>query len=110
MVLRKESDLENIGILVLGTLLVVPIVTVSWIIHNVMIYNRLGPRKGVRSIPLSYEIDYHNRRVEADWSSLRCESSVTISIDEKRKLYLPSKNVRAVSMASHGSDEELARE
>lgn len=75
--------------LVIGAVVLFPVITLAWIAHNRRIYRRLGPRRGLRVVPVHYEADFFGRPVDADWSALQLAQRVDIDIDANRKRYRP---------------------
>jgi hypothetical protein len=64
----------------LASLLLFPAVTLVWVAHNVALYRRLGPRRGLRHVAPHYAQDFVGRRVDADWPALRDARRVTIAV------------------------------
>lgn len=75
--------------LVVGAAVLFPVVTLAWIAHNRNIYRRLGPRRGLRVVPLRYEADFFGRAVDADWPALQQAQLVVIDIEGNRKRFRP---------------------
>lgn len=86
-VLAGHPDFESLRLLMLGAATVVPVVTVSWILHNRGIHRRKGPRRTVPVATLQYQVDFNGREVVADFRSLVDAQQVHIAIDGSRKLY-----------------------
>lgn len=74
--------------LLLAALLVVPVLTLSWVAHNVGIHRRKGPRRSVPAVDMRYERDFNGRRIEADWPALAAARRIDIVLDGDRKRYL----------------------
>lgn len=81
----QEVNPRTVSLLIMGSLLVLPFVTLAWVIHNRGIYLRKGPRTTVRQVEEQYDADWEGRVVHADWDALRQARSITISIDDKSK-------------------------
>jgi hypothetical protein len=69
------ADLRN---LIVGAAVVMPTLTVAWVLHNVGIHRRKGPRRAVAPVPLRYDIDFNGRRIVADWPTLQRARTVVI--------------------------------
>jgi hypothetical protein len=54
-----------------------PLVTVSWVLHNLGIYRRLGPRRSVNTVLYAAQ-DIHGRPVAADWAVLQAARDVVV--------------------------------
>ncbi|MBM5810469.1 MAG: hypothetical protein FJ191_00670 [Gammaproteobacteria bacterium] len=72
----------------LVTLIAAPALTGAWILHNLNLYRRKGPRLGAPVVRIDYSRDWNGRAVEADWERLREASVVTVSVDGERKRYV----------------------
>lgn len=86
-VLVGHPDFEALRVLVLGAATVVPVVTVSWILHNRGIHRRKGPRRSVPAATLQYHVDFNGREVVADFSALSAAQEIHITVEGSRKLY-----------------------
>lgn len=80
-VLRGAGAPRELVWLASGALLVIPLLTLAWVAHNLSIYRRLGPRRGLRQMEPAYDADFVGRRVVADWAALRGAHRVEISFD-----------------------------
>lgn len=87
LVLARPWESADLRGLVIGTLVVAPAITVAWIVHNLGIYRRRGPRRRVPQVTLRYERDFHDRAIDADFDALRAQPFVVVSIDGARKCY-----------------------
>ncbi len=74
--------------LLLAALLAVPVLTLSWVAHNVGIYRRKGPRRAVPPVVMRHELDFNGRRVDADWTALAAARRVEIVIDGDAKRFV----------------------
>jgi hypothetical protein len=72
----------------IGAVVVVPVITVSWILHNRGIHRRKGPRRSVPAATLEYRVDFHGREVLADWDALAAVQRVDIVVDGPSKRYV----------------------
>lgn len=91
-VLQQESNsLSNIVWLVAGALVLLPVITLYWVMHNRGIYDRKGPRRHVQVVEAPYAQDWAGRPVQADFDQLRQASLITIlsTADEKHFLAPP---------------------
>jgi hypothetical protein len=80
-------DSAPLMFLIIGALIVSPLVTLFWIFHNMGIYRRKGPRKGMADVKPYYDVDWSGREVTADWATLAKARVVVIEIDEFGKNY-----------------------
>ncbi len=76
-----------IALIILVTLIAAPAVTGAWIVHNLKLYRRKGPRLGAPVVRIGYPRDWNGREVEADWGPLRESSVVVVTVDGGRKRY-----------------------
>jgi hypothetical protein len=96
-VLVGHPDFEALRLLVLGAATVVPVVTVSWILHNRGIHRRKGPRRSVPTATLHYQVDFNGREVVADFRALAEAQQIHIAVDGGRKLYRATPGSDAVA-------------
>jgi hypothetical protein len=68
-------------------------VNFAWILHNVRIFKRKGPRKGLPASDLDYRQDWAGRPVEADWPSVRAAQVVVVFPTPEAKMFLPDEAV-----------------
>ena len=87
-VLAGGPDFAELRLLMIGAAVVVPVITVSWILHNRGIHRRKGPRRSVPPARLEYRVDFHGRQVVADWAALAGAQRVDIVIDGPSKRYV----------------------
>ena len=80
-------DSAPLMFLIIGAVIVSPLVTLFWIFHNMGIYKRKGPRKGMADVKPYYDVDWSGREVTADWETLANARVVVIEIDEFGKNY-----------------------
>lgn len=85
---RQTYDIGNLVLLVVGTVIAAPLVTLYWVMHNRGIYERKGPRRKPQSISEHYDHDWAGRLVIADFDHLRQSRLIFIrsTADEKRYL------------------------
>ncbi|MBI5720176.1 MAG: hypothetical protein HZC37_21080 [Burkholderiales bacterium] len=98
-VLASTPDFAALQLLMLGAATVVPVVTVSWILHNRGIHRRKGPRRHVPAATLEYRVDFNGREIVADFRALAQVRRVHIVVDGMRKHYGDD----AAAMAQGGS-------
>lgn len=87
LVARQPWQVLGLQRLVLWAAVLFPAVTLAWIVHNRNIYRRLGPRRGLRVVPVQHLADFNGRTIDADWSVLQQAQEVVIDIDGHRKVY-----------------------
>lgn len=74
--------------LLVSAVLVVPVLTLSWVAHNVGIHRRKGPRRSVPAVTPHHESDFNGRRLEADWPALVTARRIDIVVDGDRKRFV----------------------
>jgi hypothetical protein len=79
--LSSSTEAATLRALIIGVVLVVPVLTLSWIAHNRGIYRRKGPRREVQTARLHYESDFNGRLVLGDWAALANAQRVEIHIE-----------------------------
>ena len=92
-VIAAGPDFTELRLLMIGAAIVVPVVTVSWILHNRGIHRRKGPRRHIPDAVLDYRVDFHGREVLADWAALEGAQRVDIVIDGASKRYVERADV-----------------
>lgn len=100
----QAADSQQLQLLLLGAAIVVPAVTVPWVLHNVLLYRRRGARKSVPRVDLEYRTDYLGRQVAADWTTLADERLIEIGISGTVKFY------RGTSVAPHDTSRPRRRD
>lgn len=83
----RPWDSADLQALFIGSALVFPVMTVAWVLHNVGIHRRKGPRRAVPAVNQSYEVDFLGREVQADWPALQQAREVTILVEGDRKRF-----------------------
>ena len=101
LVVQQPWQVLGLQRLVLWAAALFPAVTLVWIAHNRNIHRRLGPRRGLRVVPVQYPTDFNGRSIDADWPALLQAREVTIDIDAggHRKVY----SVVPAAAASEGA-------
>jgi hypothetical protein len=61
--------------------------TIWWIVHNIRIYQRKGPRRSVPIAMPAYRRDFLGRDLDGDWSLLRRSSVVVVLAEDGRKRF-----------------------
>lgn len=86
-VLSQHWETEFLKWLITGSLVILPTLTTAWVLHNVGIYRRKGPRTGMRSVDETYGFDWNGREISADFAALARANVVVIDVEGKRKVY-----------------------
>ncbi len=108
-VLAATPDFAELRLLMLGAAIVVPVVTVSWILHNRGIHRRKGPRRQVAGARLEYRVDFNGREIVADFRALAPARQVHIVVEGTRKLYREDAADAAAGTAQREADDAVAR-
>jgi len=87
LVVARPWDSGPLVLLVVLSIIAAPLITLLWIFHNMGIYKRKGPRKGMREVKPVYDVDWTGREVTADWDALSRSRVIVIEIDEFGKNY-----------------------
>jgi hypothetical protein len=83
-----RPELGELRWLMLGAVAVVPVITIGWVVHNVGIHRRKGPRRAVPEVEMAYAADFNGRRIEADWSRLVDARHIDIVIHADAKRFV----------------------
>lgn len=105
-VLGQPWDTTALKWLIGGSVVVLPTLTFAWVLHNVGIHRRKGPRTSVRKVDETYRQDWNGREVSADMAALASASIVIIDVEGKRKVYRPageSATPWAITRAEHAA-------
>lgn len=88
---QGPHSLSGIIWLLASALIVLPIVTLYWVMHNRGIHARKGPRRQVQVVETTYTQDWAGRPVRADFDQLRQARRIIIhsAMNEKRFLMHP---------------------
>jgi hypothetical protein len=81
------SDHETLVWLIVATLVVSPVITLYWVLHNLSMFRRKGARLRTEDIVGAYTADWSGRTVVADWTALRAAPFTVIDIADARKTY-----------------------
>jgi len=86
-VLGQHWDTTALIWLIVGSLVLLPAMTIAWVLHNVGIHRRKGPRTGLRKVDETYRHDWNGREIAADFAALAHANVVVIDVEGKRKVY-----------------------
>lgn len=84
---RGNWDSRALVWVIVGSLIVLPLLTAGWILHNRWLYRRKGERRRVVVADLGYARDWYGRAVQADWPRLQAANRVTIDVQGETKRY-----------------------
>lgn len=87
LVAARPWDSQGLIWLIVGSLVLVPLLTGAWVLHNRSLYRRKGERQGVATADMRYAHDWHGRSVRADWAALRRSRAVLIEVEGTHKRY-----------------------
>ena len=97
---QGPHSLSNIIWLLATALVVLPIVTLYWVMHNRGIHARKGPRRQVQVVESAYAQDWTGRPVHARFDQLRQARLITIHSTADEKFFLtPADSLRSLSKA-----------
>lgn len=88
LVLGQPRDTQDLRNLIIGAAIIAPTLTLAWVLHNLGIHRRKGPRRASAVVPLVYASDFNGRRIQADWVALQQARSVVIECVQDEKRYL----------------------
>ncbi len=86
-VTTRPWDSADLMILIVGSLIALPAVTLIWVVHNLALHRRKGPRSHVPIRRFVYDKDWNGREVDANWLELSGARIVVIDVDDKGKRY-----------------------
>lgn len=109
VVARQRWAVEGLLWVIGASLLVVPLLTAAWVLHNRAIHRRKGERRAVAAVAIDYAHDWHGRAVQADWAALKRSRSVVVTASAAVKTYagrhdLPSAEPRAPAANARGAE------
>ena len=87
LVASRPWDSRSLVWLIVGSLVVMPLLTGAWVLHNRALARRKGERRSVASVDMGYEHDWHGRRVHADFTVLRASRLVLVQVEGEHKRY-----------------------
>ena len=97
---QGPHSLSNIIWLLAIALVVLPIITLYWVMHNRGIHARKGPRRQVQVVESAYAQDWAGRPVHARFDQLRQARLITIHSTADEKYFLtPADSLRSLSKA-----------
>lgn len=93
VLLQESHPLSNIIWLLASSLILLPAITLYWVLHNRGIYARKGPRRQVQVVEMAYTQDWAGRSVHAQFDQLKQARLITIhsTADEKHFLMPPDR-------------------
>ncbi len=68
----------NLGLLIASAFLIMPLITLAWVVHNRGIYARKGPRLSTVSVLPAYTRDWTGSAVHADFTQLKTSARIVI--------------------------------
>lgn len=81
---------DELKLLIFGSLIVAPALTLYWVLHNIALFRIKGQRRTVREVPHVYHRDWNGAAVLADWPALRRARYVTVDLVDAGKTYTPA--------------------
>jgi hypothetical protein len=78
---------REIVLLIAGSLILFPLLTLYWVLHNRAIFKVKGPRRQVRVVEEQYSRDWEGRNMVGEWSALRAARSIVVLVDSENKVY-----------------------
>jgi hypothetical protein len=87
LVAVRDWDETDVALIIFVTLVASPAVTLGWVLHNLGVFRRKGPRMGQPPVEVEYAQDWNGRRVAADWARLRHAGVVAVRVDGDVKRY-----------------------
>jgi hypothetical protein len=88
LVAARPWDSQGLTWLILGSLVLMPLLTGAWVLHNRSIHRLKGDRQAVAPVSMGYAHDWHGRTVQADWDVLRRSRHVIVEVKGENKRYL----------------------
>lgn len=77
----------NLGLLIVGAAIVVPVITLSWVVHNRGIHARKGPRQANATRTYVYAHDWAGSPIHADFEHMRGAPRILIEHSQAGKHY-----------------------
>lgn len=101
IVLPQDIDaFSDIARLIAIALLLLPAITLYWVMHNRSIYQRKGPRLHVQRVAVPYTHDWAGRVVRADFQALRQAREITIMSTAEEKYFVVGRAAQPYSEAA----------
>ena len=88
VLLQTSHALSSIIWLFSGALVLLPVMTLLWVLHNRGIYAHKGPRRQVQVVETDYAQDWMGRSVRAQFDQLKHASVITIISSDAEKQFL----------------------
>lgn len=88
VLLQTSHSLSSIIWLFSAALVLLPAITLLWVLHNRGIYARKGPRRQVQVVETKYVQDWMGRTVRAQFDQLKHASVITIISSDAEKQFL----------------------
>lgn len=99
-----RPELGELRWLMLGAVAVVPVITIGWVVHNVGIHRRKGPRRAVTTVEMRCVADFNGRRIDADWAQLAQARRIDITVEGEVKRFVA---VAGAAQAASPALEEI---
>ena len=88
IVLRQTSNsLSSIIWLFAAALILLPIITFFWVLHNRGIYAHKGPRRHIQVVETHYEQDWMGRLIQANFDQLKQARNIIIQSTSEEKYF-----------------------
>lgn len=77
----------HVVIIVLGfEVIFLVALTISWVVHHLMLHRKLGPRKAITKAIWNYESDWLHYKIQGDFDTLKQAQVVTITCDHDKNI------------------------
>ena len=83
----RPWDSADLVVLIAASLIALPTVTLLWVVHNIALHRRKGPRTHSAVVFADYPNDWNGREVKADWAAVRAARIVVIEVVDGAKHY-----------------------
>lgn len=90
LVAARPWESQRLVWLIIGSLVLLPLITGAWVWHNRSLSRRKGERLANIKADMSYARDWHGRTVQADWAALRRSRVVLVEVDGAHKRFVDS--------------------
>lgn len=88
LVAARPWESQRLLWLIVGSLVLMPLITGAWVWHNRALSRRKGERLTTIVADMSYARDWHGRAVQADWAALRRSRVVLVDVDGAHKRFV----------------------
>lgn len=85
----SPATLASIAVMLVACVAVAVAGTTTWVVHNLDIHRRRGPRLAVPAVEVRLERDFAGRILEADWDAVRASGYVLVVPSGDRKQFRP---------------------